>query len=177
MMHETSFSPLPLQNILVEAKSPEWLIKIADFGISKRAQEGGTELRTMEVGTLGYMAPEVFGFSPGNDSTVAYSATIDIWAIGVIAFEMLLKKQPFVSVKDLFDYVRGAKQLSLAGMYELGVSASCQEFLKAVLSPNPVTRPTAGSAGNHAWLATLATPMDTEDSYVAAQILVAEPNH
>jgi serine/threonine protein kinase len=166
----------PLQNILVEAKSPEWLIKIADFGISKRAQEGGTELRTMEVGTLGYMAPEVFGFSSGNDAAVAYSATIDIWAIGVIAFELLLKKQPFVSIKDLFDYVNGAKQLSLAGMYELGISESCQDFLKAVLSPNPVTRPTAGSAGNHVWLGTTATPMDTEDSYVTVQTSVTETN-
>ena len=43
------------QNVLVAEKDPVH-VKLADFGISKQTE--GTELKT-QVGTFGYMAPEV----------------------------------------------------------------------------------------------------------------------
>ena len=108
------------------------------------------------------MAPEVLGFFSGNDPTVAYSVTIDIWAIGIIVYELLFKRHPFANVKDMLDYVNGAKELDFSGGSELGTAGSCQDFLKSLLSPNPVTRPTAGAASNHHWMGVGASPMSTE---------------
>src|SRR5271154_4980923 len=46
------------QNIFVVRKSPDWWVKIGDFGISKHIGETTTSLHT-KVGTANYMAPEI----------------------------------------------------------------------------------------------------------------------
>ncbi|KAG9239394.1 calcium/calmodulin-dependent protein kinase [Amylocarpus encephaloides] len=161
-MHESDFAHRDIKpgNILVESNTPEWLVKIADFGISKQAREGETSLRT-QVGTLSYMAPEVMGFLSGNDPAVAYSVAIDIWAIGVIAFELLFKRLPFRDVFDLTSYVLGNKPLDLEGA---SLPESCRDFLGGLIMPNPVDRPTAVSARNHPWMVEGVPPVDREDS-------------
>lgn len=119
----------------------------------------------MQIGTFGYMAPEVLGFFSGNDPTVAYSVTVDIWAIGIIAYELLFKRHPFLNVKDMLDYVNDTKELDLNRESSAEqITDICQEFVKSLLSPNPVTRPTAGAASNHAWIGLGApTPMDVDE--------------
>lgn len=152
-----------MQNILVASSSPRWLVKIADFSISKQALEGETYLRTMRIGTFGYMAPEVLGFFAGNDASVAYSVSVDIWAIGVIAIELLLKCHPFPNVSDLVSYVHGTKSLGFDGVAGVSLSESCRDFIGRVLAPDPVTRPTASATIAHAWLAEGISPLDLED--------------
>lgn len=49
-----------LQNILVVHGPPEWWVKLADFGLSKRLTEL-TAYRT-KGGTLSYMAPEILDY-------------------------------------------------------------------------------------------------------------------
>lgn len=69
------------ENFLVE-KVPFFKVVITDFGLSKVVTDT-TLLRTF-CGTLKYLAPEVF---PGiRDS---YRPSMDVWALGVIAFEWL----------------------------------------------------------------------------------------
>jgi serine/threonine protein kinase len=69
------------ENFLVE-KVPFFKVVITDFGLSKFVTDT-TLLRTF-CGTLKYLAPEVFpGISDG------YRPSMDIWALGVIAFEWL----------------------------------------------------------------------------------------
>lgn len=75
--------------------SPIWWVKVCDFGISKRAQEESTALRTTAIGTKYYQAPEVCGmYSPDPiseefheeaDDTV-YGVSVDIWALGAITY-------------------------------------------------------------------------------------------
>ncbi|KAI6778104.1 uncharacterized protein J7T54_001524 [Emericellopsis cladophorae] len=144
-MHDSGFAHRDLKpgNILVEAASPDWLVKIADFGISKRAQEGGTDLRTMQIGTFGYMAPEVMGFFSGNDPSVAYSVTVDIWAIGIIAFELLFKRHPFANVKHILDYVTGTEELRFPGRL----------FVEASLPNGPMAAFPAATPASVAWSA------------------------
>lgn len=133
----------------------------------------------MQIGTFGYMAPEVLGFFSGNDPAVAYSVTVDIWAIGIITYELLFKRHPFLNVKDMLDYVNDARQLDLKpGSESTEIMDVCQDFVKSLLSPNPVTRPTAGAASNHTWIGLGApTPMDVdEESYVARLPYVSYPD-
>lgn len=62
IMHGTGFAHRDMKpaNILVLYKSPAWWVKLGDFGISKRI-EGTFGTMTLDIGTCGFMAPEVLG--------------------------------------------------------------------------------------------------------------------
>ncbi|MBK8268329.1 MAG: protein kinase [Planctomycetes bacterium] len=62
-------------------------VKIGDYGLSKMMAASQHSGQTMSVGTVHYMAPEV---GSGN-----YDRTIDIYALGVMLYEMLLGRVPF----------------------------------------------------------------------------------
>ena len=62
-------------------------IKIGDYGLSKHISVSAHSGNTISVGTVHYMAPEI-----GSGS---YSKSIDIYALGVMLFEMLSGRLPF----------------------------------------------------------------------------------
>ncbi|NUQ50779.1 MAG: serine/threonine protein kinase, partial [Phycisphaerae bacterium] len=62
-------------------------VKIGDYGLSKHMAVSRHSAQTVSVGTVHYMAPEI---GSGN-----YSKAIDIYALGVILFEMLTGRLPF----------------------------------------------------------------------------------
>lgn len=111
-------------NIFVE----NGLLKIGDYGLSRRiSMSQGGEL-TQGVGTPHYMAPEI---KSGN-----YTQSIDIYACGVILYEMLTGHPPFegetpgeVMMKHLTD----SPNLSR-------VPAPFVPILERALDKNPATR-------------------------------------
>jgi serine/threonine protein kinase len=63
---------------------------IGDFGISKRDLQNTRTTNTLnELGTVHYMAPETI---IGKQS----SSKVDIWALGVILYELFENVLPFV---------------------------------------------------------------------------------
>ncbi len=62
-------------------------VKIGDYGLSKFISVSRHSAQTASVGTVHYMAPEI-----GSGD---YSRGVDIYALGVILYEMLLGKVPF----------------------------------------------------------------------------------
>ena len=65
----------------------EGSIKIGDYGLSKLISSGQSSHQTQTVGTFHYMAPEV---GKGN-----YGKGVDIYAMGIVLFEMLTGRVPF----------------------------------------------------------------------------------
>jgi hypothetical protein len=62
-------------------------IKVGDYGLSKSISGSQRTAQTQSVGTVHYMAPEI---STGN-----YNKGIDVYAAGVILYEMLTGRVPF----------------------------------------------------------------------------------
>lgn len=136
---------------------PEWLVKLGDFGISKRVNEN-TSISTY-VGTRLFMAPEIQGHVPPGeeDNSVAYNftASIDMWSVGVTTFFMLFHDYPFKleELNKLVQYVRGADFPFPDS--SLIFSPDCHRFIEAVMARHPRKRLSAREALNTGWLSQL----------------------
>ena len=65
------------------------LVKLGDFGIAKRFQNTMDKAKTM-VGTPYYLSPEIFENKP-------YDSKSDIWSLGILLYEMMALKMPFIA--------------------------------------------------------------------------------
>ncbi len=93
--HGVIHRDLKTSNIMI---TPEGRAKVLDFGLARRhSVEGATEQTHSEnsypdegtgAGTMHYTAPEVFRGEPTDART-------DIWALGVVLYEMTAGQRPF----------------------------------------------------------------------------------
>ncbi|KAH7136865.1 kinase-like domain-containing protein, partial [Dactylonectria estremocensis] len=153
-MHDNGVTHRDLKpaNILVCQPGRDWWIKIADFGITKRAEQDSTALRTL-IGTEGYLAPDVIGFIVDQSSQSSnYTSVIDIWALGELLFRMLSNRAAFLTRQDLFGYVVHGNAFPVSVLTELGASQDCCEFVANSMIANPKNRFTAKGASAHSWV-------------------------
>jgi len=133
-------------------KGPDWWVKIADFGISKRATEGLTALRT-QIGSPAFAAPEVLGFVQlGNELEDSYTNTVDIWSLGVITFLILTGETLFSNPRRLGRYVSGSFPFPSDVLTANKVSEHGCEFVKRLMAAKSEDRPKAKECLEHPWL-------------------------
>lgn len=78
---------------VLDTKDKKLMIaKISDLGISKIIEGEG---KHTVIGTLHYVAPEVI-------SDMDYSASVDIWSLAVLLYEIALRKKPFDELEERF---------------------------------------------------------------------------
>jgi len=81
------------ENILLNLTKDGWVARIADFGIARLSQESGYSITGLgATGSPAYMAPERFY---GQSSPAA-----DLYAVGVILYELLLGDRPFSGMPE-----------------------------------------------------------------------------
>jgi serine/threonine protein kinase len=128
-------------------------VKIGDFGISKRIKAGdSTELRTA-TGAIGYEAPEIRGFIDDevNCESSVYTNLVDIWSFGCVIYKIMAKELPFQSSRDLRRFCE--KRISFPSPpLEDKMSQEGIEFLRRILEPSPLNRPSAVKALQYEWL-------------------------
>lgn len=82
------------ENILLEPQDNGWKARISDFGIARFFEEANLVENIGDVGSPAYMAPERF--------YGRYAYASDLYAIGVMLFELLLEERPFSGIfRDL----------------------------------------------------------------------------
>lgn len=124
---------IKLENILMDEDK---VIKLCDFGW---CSPPGDPQRNLLAGTYEYMAPEVV-------KREKYSTKIDIWSIGVLAFELLHRYTPFKGPN-----VAAITGNIVAGQYNIdyNVSQDFRDFIKKCLAYKPADRPTAQQLLEH----------------------------
>ena len=124
--------------------------RLIDFDLVKvREGRAETDTRTAGLGTVDYMAPEQF---EGGDVDVR----VDVWALGVLLFEILTGRKPF---EGRVDYEVAAKVIrdpvpsldALSGR----VDGRLLDLCRSLLEKSPAKRPMDGAARTRALLATL----------------------
>jgi len=110
-------------------------IKVGDMGLATRIKTGATEKCNRLCGTPNYMAPEVLR----SKETRAYSYEIDIWAIGVILYTMLVGKAPFEEPS-----VQSTYQRILYNKYDypahVSISPQARNLIASILQSKPEKR-------------------------------------
>ena len=132
----------PENIVLIEAKNKDVFIKLIDFGTSITIK--GKNL-TQELGTIYYIAPEVFMNN--------YNEKADIWSCGIILYTMLCGHPPFCGNKEntIKSKILHSKLIFPSKEFK-SVSKEAIEYIKHLLSYNPDQRPTAEEALNNKWL-------------------------
>ena len=137
-LHENSITHRDLkpENILITSSN---LAKICDFGW---CAEGNSE-RSTYCGTLDYMAPEILkGFQ--------YTNSVDVWALGVLLYEMLHGCPPFNAKND-----SEKSRLIRLGNFRFAeeVPEDCRDLIKGILQGAPEARPSVLQILAHPWVA------------------------
>ncbi|PTB47211.1 hypothetical protein M441DRAFT_127916 [Trichoderma asperellum CBS 433.97] len=146
-------------NTLVVTAGPEWFVKIADFGISKRRQPGVTTVRTKQIGTHGFTAPELLNFKSENTAS-SYTHSVDMWSLGAMAYLMLTNTVPFENLGDLYEYAYKSSSFPSNSLQKHHVSEEGREFIMQLMSSKSGDRPTAPTAKSHGWLLCADTSTD-----------------
>ncbi|KAI5838515.1 kinase-like domain-containing protein [Morchella snyderi] len=164
----------PPVNVLVAGINPLHL-KLADFGISKDTAR--SELRTRS-GTQRYMAPELQGLKVqhGAKRSTTYTLAVDMWALGVIVYELLTSRHPFQENTTFHEPITscpGANNQAQSHIGEIDqflflyfckgdaplrifpaphMSERASDFIKKVLVADAERRMSAAAALEHEWI-------------------------
>ena len=104
------------------------VVKVGDYSLSKAISTSHRGGHTMTVGTVHYMAPEI--------SLGRYDHTVDIYALGVMLYEMLTGHPPFLGDsmgEVLMKHVNGEADVS-------GLPEPFGHVIKKALSKDPADR-------------------------------------
>jgi serine/threonine protein kinase len=107
-------------NILITSKN---ILKICDFGFVKESNEN--MLYDTLCGSPIYMAPEILKYKK-------YDSKVDLWSMGIILFEMLTSKPPFIGVNHI-DLIRVIDSTELTIPNDIIISNVCFDLLKSLI--------------------------------------------
>ena len=110
-----------LENFLVFEEDFKVKIKLIDFGFATRISDNNL---TEKLGSLPYMAPEIFLNENYNEKT-------DIWACGVMLYNMLSGRQPFFgqNESELMENITTFQNVSFRHEMWKNISVKCKDFI------------------------------------------------
>eukprot|EP00347_Sterkiella_histriomuscorum_P015637 403356272 len=123
--HEIIHRDIKPLNILLVKENQIDQIKIIDFGIAGRLNlRAGEESR---AGTLLYMPPEVL-----SGSDIKSNPAIDVWAIGVMLYQLVIGKFPF-NGENNYDIRQAIMKGDLVFPEEISISKELKQLIEKML--------------------------------------------
>ena len=107
-------------------------VKIGDFGLAKQFAYMGEKIKH-QGGTLQYMAPEVVENSES-------SFEVDIWAIGVIMYYLIIGKLPFRG-SNQEETKEKIKKVDYTYQKDAIISEAAKDLISQILVKDPIKRP------------------------------------
>ena len=133
------------ENILI---SSDGSLKLADFGWSSFLEDH--RKRETYCGTLDYLAPEMLTRDHKHDEKV------DIWAIGVLIYELCTGTSPFSTelIKAKIVTEKAVKMNIQTLNYKIPefLSNECQSLIRKILTVDPKDRLTIKEIIAHPWM-------------------------
>lgn len=114
-------------------------LKISDFGWSVHAP---SFRRKTICGTIDYLPPEMLEHRE-------YDYSVDLWCLGVLAYEFLVGKPPFECVSSNETYQR---IIEVRYSFPDYVSAEARDFIQKFLVHDPSRRMPLSEARKHIWI-------------------------
>ena len=130
------------ENLLIGIKGE---LKIADFGWSVHAPNSR---RQTLCGTLDYLPPEMV---EGRD----HDSAVDVWSLGVLAYEFLCGVPPFEAEGHSETYKR---ILRVDLQFPSHVSADARDMISGLLVKDPKARLPLSKLLDHPWIKKNASP-------------------
>ena len=132
------------ENVLLTA---DGRVKVVDFGLARTSAAVGTTKAGMIIGSVAYIAPEQVTGAPTDART-------DVYAAGIVLFEMLTGRQPFSGDTPLaVAHAHVKSDVPAVSTLAGGIPPSVDQLIQAATSRDPHRRPTnagrvpAGDAG------------------------------
>lgn len=124
------------ENILVD-EDRDWHLKITDFGIARSTDQARLTRTGLVMGTAQYLSPEQ---AVGKQAT----SLSDVYALGIVAFEMLTGHRPFTGASQVDIAMAQVKQSApeLPGT----VDPDLRQLVAMTLSKAPANRPRSAAA-------------------------------
>lgn len=164
--HHVVHRDIKPENILLTGAGD---VKLADFGSAIKID---TEVPFLPVGTLDFMAPEVLLNTPPSGAVespcatpvmlqlaglMPYDEKVDIWSLGVLTYELVMGRPPFYH-KDPMETKRLIKNCCTTDAVLLQLpkqwrTSPLGSFLRAALTKDPKSRPSAAQLLSHEWIA------------------------
>ena len=112
-------------------RNPEGLVKIADFGIAKAADDSDITRVGAVIGTAAYLAPEQARGEPAGPAS-------DLYALGVVAYQLVAGRLPYQGA-SLTDLARQQEEGPPTGLDQ--VQPDCPPALSAAVGRALVSDP------------------------------------
>lgn len=128
-------------------------LKLCDFGWAVHAP---SSRRNTMCGTLDYLPPEMLG------STSHHDFRVDIWALGILSYELLVGQPPFEHQDDKTT-VSKIKMGDFSFPSGLRVEQSAQDFINSLLKLDPKERLMLGDLEKHDFISKFARPHELNE--------------